>query len=94
MAAGSNWKDESGQIVKRLIETGIDVNIKNNKGKTALMYAAENDENEGKIIIVTMLLEAGADVNTVDDEGMSALDYAIENNNLELIKVLRSKSGN
>ena len=52
------------------------------------------EENEGKIIIVTMLLEAGADANTVDDEGMSALDYAIENNNLELIKVLRSKSGN
>ena len=43
---------------------------------------------------VENVLEAGADVNIVDDDGMSALDYAIENNNLELIKVLRSKSGN
>jgi ankyrin repeat protein len=74
-----------------LLDTGIDVNIKNNKGKTALMYAAENEDNEGRIVSVTMLLEAGADVNIEDDDGMSALDYAIENNNLELIKILRSK---
>jgi ankyrin repeat protein len=32
MAASSNWKDESGQIIKCLLDTGIDVNIKNNKG--------------------------------------------------------------
>jgi ankyrin repeat protein len=55
------------------------------------MYAAENEDNEGRIVSVTMLLEAGADVNIEDDDGMSALDYAIENNNLELIKILRSK---
>ena len=65
-----------------MIENGADVNIKNNYGITALIYAAEH----GNLEIVKYLVEKGANVNIKDNHGRTALDLAETE---EIKKVLR-----
>ena len=55
-----------------LIEHGVDVNLKDNDGMTALMWAAR----EGHIDTVAMLIDKGADVNAKDNKGFAALTWA------------------
>lgn len=64
--------------IKELIEAGADINARDNKGKTALMYALTSEKTK-------LLLEAGADVNARDNEGKTALMYA---KSMEQIKIL------
>lgn len=47
---------------------GVDVNAKNNYGKTALMYARSLE-------VIKYLLSKGADINAKDNKGKSVLDY-------------------
>lgn len=47
-----------------------EINIKDNEGKTALMYAAKDKDNLEK---VKLLIEFGADINTKDNDGNTAL---------------------
>lgn len=49
--------------VREIINTGIDVNIKNSKGCTALYAAVESWHEFQKFPIAKLLLDAGADVN-------------------------------
>ena len=58
--------------VKRLIENGADVNIKDNDGDTPLHYAASG----GHLDVVKFLVENGADVNAKDKYGRTPLDVA------------------
>jgi len=55
-----------------LIEHGVDVNLKDNDGMTALMWAAR----EGHIDTVAMLIDKGSDVNAKDNKGFTALTWA------------------
>lgn len=54
-AVGNNCKD----ITKLLIESGADINLKDDEGNTALMYAAFNGYRD----IAESLINAGADMN-------------------------------
>jgi hypothetical protein len=59
--------------IKELIDAGADVNKKDEKGITALIYAARYDHPE----TVELLLKNGADINQTDGtEGHTALYYA------------------
>lgn len=64
----------NGQFVKimKLLENGIDVNLKDQEGRTALMYAAFN----GHTAIMEKLIEKGASVNLRDAYGRTALMLA------------------
>ena len=58
------------EIFKYLIEEKkIDINIKNDSGKTVLFYACANDNLE----LVKYLVEHGADVNAKDKDGISVI---------------------
>lgn len=73
-----------------ILESGAEVNISNNKGRTALMFAAWHGDNE----ITEMLLKYGANPNIIpnDDEGMTALMAATTKGYQEIVKMLL-KSG-
>jgi len=64
----------NGQLsqVMRLLEEGLDVNIKDQEGRTALMYASFNGHTE----IMKKLIEKGALVNERDSYGRTALMMA------------------
>lgn len=67
------------EILKMLLDAQADPNIKNQAGRTALMYAAM----QGSHIAVNMLLNAQADPTIKDNEGKTALDYARERYNIK-----------
>lgn len=55
--------------VKEFIKSGVDINMKDNEGRTALMNAALNSF----LMVVITLINAGADPNLQDKDGRTAL---------------------
>jgi len=70
LAAGNN----NVEIVRMLIKTGADVNVKDRSDQTPLHYAAGKNNLE----IASLLIKAGADVNAKDKSGRTPLNRAIE----------------
>ena len=70
-AAGSS--DNSGEILRCLIENGADVNGVNKVKHTPLMIAAIR----GHINALTLLIKHGADVDLQDSDGYKALHFAV-----------------
>ena len=65
----------------------IDINVRNDKGQTALHQAVRN----GKLDMVSLLIEKGIDVNTRDIEGRTALHeatFTLENTNKDILEIL------
>ena len=54
------WRPKSQERFIELLERGVDVNARNDKGETALQLAAE----KGKLNLIPALLEKGANVNS------------------------------
>jgi hypothetical protein len=80
------YSSENGrnELVKFLLERGVDPNAKTWEDQTALMLAVKH----GHLEIVNILLEAGADPNHQDplNDNHTALDYA--RSNPEIINLL------
>ena len=62
-------------IIKILIEAGIDVNAQSGSGETALMAAVDEYKSDSRVI--NALLDGGSDVGVMDDNGLMAIDYAV-----------------
>jgi len=76
-------------VVKLLLKTGkVDVDSKNNNGRTPLSWAAEN----GHEAVVKLLLETGkVDVDSKNDYyGRTPLSWAAENGHEAMVKLLQS----
>lgn len=71
-------------LVKKLINYGVDVNEKSN-GLTPLMVAARYN----KVEIIKLLLANGAHLNEKNENGISALKYAELSNAKEAISFLK-----
>ncbi|KAJ3642022.1 hypothetical protein Zmor_028486 [Zophobas morio] len=86
--ASQSWKDNR-DVIKLMIEKGIDVNVQDGNGKTALQLACKN----GDYGIAKKLLNSGASINNVDKDKMNALHYASESSkdNRDVIKLLIEK---
>jgi len=67
---GHNWN-----TVNFLLDEGIDVNLKDKKGSTALLYMVDHMEfnYEEGIKVIKRLLDMGADVNEPDKNGTTPL---------------------
>ena len=78
--------------VELLVQSGADVNIKDEQGKTPLMYLLNKTENLPNLEVVKLLIQSGADVNDRDNDGGTPLLYASKNtlvdSGLEAIKLL------
>lgn len=90
----ANSKDESGdsllhlavrsnkyKLVKLLIKSSADVNIRDNYGETPLYHIEDYISNDLKLLeaakdMAKLLLEKGADVNVKDNEGWTLLHSA------------------
>ena len=80
--AGNNWE------LKNLINYGAKVNLKDNDGWTALMYAVRFQENTS---IIDLLIDSGAEVKAKNNYNVSALMLAATyNGNPEILRKLLS----
>ena len=75
--------ESNEKLVAEILKTGVDVEAKDFKGRTALMLAAYNSGNE----IAKQLIAAGASVNAQDDLLNSPFLYAGANGNVELLNL-------
>ena len=75
---------EDQNMVKSVLQAGVDVNTMTRFGRTALEEATLN----GCTKIVIMLIEAGADVNFLAKSGHTALMLAMHKGNLRMGEVL------
>ena len=79
-------KNNKLNIVQRLISKGVNVNVKDNIGRTPLMIASQNKAKEN---IVNELLKAdGIDIDEQDNDGWTVLIYVSFSGNLSLVKKL------
>lgn len=76
ISAGKEMNRMEGEKeIRRLVELGADVNIRDEKGRTPLMIATERylNTNRAGTGVIRALLQAGADVNARDTEGNTPL---------------------
>ena len=78
----SNIGDE--KKVKELLETDININIKDDDGYTALTHAVYG----GYLKCVKLLIKKGANVNIKDNNGYTALMEATTHGYIEIVKFL------
>ena len=71
----------------RFIESGADIDAADMTGATALMYAAQFDQDD----VVDALIEAGANVNAADNVGWTPLIRAIIGGNIEAVRSLMGR---
>ena len=72
-------------VIDILIESGIDINNRNDNGATPLMYGASS----GKAGVVERLLAKGADTTPETLDGFTALDLASTEECLALLRLSR-----
>lgn len=69
---------------RSLLETGVDPNVRDNRGWTPLMYAA----NDGFKLLVPGLIEAGADPDLPAADGATPLFVAVLRGHEEIVEML------
>lgn len=77
-------EDISLRIVKILIEKGVNINLSNNEGDTALILASRNYHPH----IVEHLLKASANIDIKNNSGKTAMDVATEYEHKEIINLI------
>ena len=75
------------EIAQLLIEKGADVNLANEQGVTALMFAAE----KGRSDLALLFMEKGAALNAKDKEGQTAIVHAVEEGQADMAGLLADK---
>ncbi|MCL4360909.1 ankyrin repeat domain-containing protein [Candidatus Dependentiae bacterium] len=75
--------------VKKLLESGTNINIKDRDGNTLLLLVSQNPYNTPDI--ANLLIQHGIDINAKNNQGKTALDYANERGNKALANLLKSK---
>ncbi|MEI6518269.1 MAG: ankyrin repeat domain-containing protein, partial [bacterium] len=75
------------ETVRRLADTGIEVNGQSPNGTTALMAAVKN----GHSSTAFELIELGADLTLTDDDGVSAVEWAAKKGQQTFLEALKER---
>lgn len=78
----------SVHMLEKLVEAGLDINVKDRHGRTVLHNMASNGDPEW----VGLLLRNGVNVNEKSDEGLTAFDEAIKSGNSMMQNMLSSST--
>ena len=76
------------EIVKLLLASGVNPNLADSYGRTALHWAVGHDA------ILTALIQAGADVNAKGKDGRTPLVWAVERDDIGAVKILLQAGAN
>ncbi|KAM5442205.1 hypothetical protein MferCBS31731_002579 [Microsporum ferrugineum] len=71
-------------VVRLLLQHGVDMNARDDRGRTALHDTAETNDTE----MMQLLLDYNADLNIVDESGMVPIEIAASLGNIEAVEVL------
>ena len=80
------WNDPI-DVAKFLLKKGLDVDLENKKGRTALFHAIKNDN----LAATLYLLDSKANINIQDNNGDTPLYFAIKESNKEMVTLLLLK---
>ena len=80
-------KNGNKEIVNLLIDLGVNINWKDNKGNTCKHYAVSS----GNDSLVKKLIMFGADKSHKNEKEETSLDIAVKNNNDKIIVYLKDK---
>ncbi|KAK6172991.1 hypothetical protein SNE40_016534 [Patella caerulea] len=85
----------NGDIVNRMIQHGVDVNIPGSDGKTVLHDICKTEERKSEALeILEILLNSGAVVDVADNMECTPLFHACENDDVKMVKILINKGAN
>ena len=79
------WQGSATAVFARLGLGGVNINGRDNQGRTALHLAAIR----GHVEVAKLLLERGADAECTDDDGWTPLRWAAANRCEEMVELLR-----
>ncbi|KAH0543148.1 hypothetical protein FGG08_002493 [Glutinoglossum americanum] len=79
---------DSKEVLEFLLSLDVDLDMRTVDGSTPLHLAAEH----GAFSVLQPLLDAGADPNLLNSHGKSPLEVAVSNKNIEIVKLLISRS--
>ncbi len=82
--ASSTQKRKALDVVRILCKEGAYVDIKSNKGKTALIYATKKGYKD----TVRVLLKYGATAELRDNEGLKAIQHAKKDKKFDIVDLL------
>jgi ankyrin repeat protein len=77
-------------LVRKLLDSGLDINAADDEGRTLLISAVDSNNLE----LVQELLGRGANVNQQDEDGETALYFASQGENVEIIQALLKAGAN
>jgi len=75
-----------------MVEKGVDVNIQNRDGNTALMALLQKDSNQVQSETVEFLIESGTDLNLVNKNKQNALFLVVQKNNKKEFDLIIEKN--
>ena len=78
--------EKAKEIVEILLDAGSKLNIQDDRGKTALMYAA----HQGVDVVVNTLIGRGARVDVVDEDGKTATMIAFDNSHTNVVAAIEN----
>ena len=78
-------KKGNNEAAQFLVDLGVDINHKNNEGKTPLMIASSSGQKE---VVQTLLETETVNVNQQDNEGQTALMFSTASNHTDISKEL------
>src|ERR1051326_6820165 len=76
----------NAETVQQMLRAGISPNVRDARGRSALMLAVESDNETAKT--VDALIRAGADLEAKDPRGNTALSLALESGAPQIIDTL------